>query len=418
MDLPFEYISGIMLFITLTLHLVGVAVAVGLDGTLEKKRRSIMIALICLSFVLVLQDYGEVIFTEYYVNTMLRTFFAVLGYSLRPAILVLFACLIDLKHKHLIAWTLVAINCILYSTAFYTKLVFMISDSNSYVGGPLSFTCHIISGMLLAYNVLVAILEFKSEKAKGIVMPLIFAAFVVVGIVLDLIKNPFTLHWVGYVTIAVVEACVLFYLWLHFILERKYNEAIAVEEKYKTMISQLQPHFIYNTLSAITMIKGMPEQGKKAISDFSIYLRQNLDVMTVAEIVSFEMELIHINKYIELEKLRFADKITIEFDIKYQDFFVPALTIQLLVENAIKHGITQKDEGGVIYISTDKDADNYIVTVQDNGVGFDTEAELSGSHFGLNNIRNRLKYAINGKLEIQSEIGKGTIAKVFIPILK
>ena len=413
-----ETISGIMLFITLSLHLIGVAVAVLLDVNLEKKRRSIMIALICLSFALVLQDYGETVFSVYRADVFWRTFFAVLGYALRPTILVLFVCLIDPKRKHVVAWVLVGLNALLHTTAFYTNWVFMISKLNYYVGGPLKYTCHIVSSILLAYNVFVAIREFKEEKAKGILMPLVFAALVVVGIVLDIVKDPWTFRWTGYVTIAVVECCVLFYLWLHFVLQRRYQKAIETEQRYKTMISQLQPHFIYNTLSAISVIDGMPEKAKKAIYDFSTYLRQNLDAMTSAELVPFEKELEHINKYLDLERLRFGEKINVVFDIKCSDFSLPALTAQLLVENAVKHGVTQKDEGGTIYVSTEKDDRNYIVTVRDDGVGFDAEKEILGSHFGIKNIRKRIEYAMKGTLEIQSEIGKGTTAKVRIPINK
>ena len=410
-----ETISGIMLFITLSLHLIGVAVAVLLDVNLEKKRRSIMIALICLSFALVLQDYGETVFSVYRTDVFWRTFFAVLGYALRPTILVLFVCLIDPKRKHVVAWVLVGLNALLHTTAFYTNWVFMISKLNYYEGGPLKYTCHIVSSILLAYNVFVAIREFKEEKAKGILMPLVFAALVVVGIVLDIVKDPWTFRWTGYVTVAVVECCVLFYLWLHFVLQRRYQKAIETEQRYKTMISQLQPHFIYNTLSAITVIDGMPEKAKKAIYDFSTYLRQNLDAMTSAELVPFEKELEHINKYLDLEKLRFGEKINVVFDIKCFDFSLPPLTVQLLVENAVKHGITQKDEGGTIYVSTEKDDRNYIVTVRDDGVGFDTEKEISGNHIGINNIRKRIEYSIDGTLEIASEIGKGTTATIIIP---
>ena len=418
MEINFEYTCGVIIFIILLLNLIGVAVAVAFDKNLSKKRKLIMALLVIFSFVLIIANYGETITEQYVANKMLRILFAIIGYSLRPAIIVLFVELIDTERRHIPAWVLVGVNFILHTTAFYSELVFTISRYNYYVGGPLKYTCLVISSILFAYSLFVVFREFRTGDNKKNFVTLIFIALAILGIVLDIIKYPWTIHWVDYLTIMVVECCIFFYLWLHFILEQKYKEAIMTEKRYQTMISQLQPHFIYNTLSAITAIDNMPDEAKNAIYDFSAYLRQNLDAITTKDLVPFEKELEHIKKYINLEKLRFDDKINVVFDIKDIDFSLPALTIQLLVENAIKHGITQKDEGGTVHIITEKDDKNHIVVVSDDGVGFDLDEDISGSHFGLNNISKRLEYTIGGTLTITSEKGKGTTAKVFIPIKK
>ena len=190
-------------------------------------------------------------------------------------------------------------------------------------------------------------------------------------------------------------------------------ELMALKEQ--NMIGQIQPHFIFNALSAIHGIDGVPEKAQDAIGDFSNYLRENLDTLSGPNLVSFNKELEHIKKYVSLEKLRFGDRVNVVFDIKCSDFFLPAMTVQMLVENAIKHGVTQKEEGGTVAVTSEKKGDSFVVTVADDGVGFDTEKEITGNHIGINSIRKRLNYFVDGTLEITSEIRVGTTAKIIIP---
>ena len=188
--------------------------------------------------------------------------------------------------------------------------------------------------------------------------------------------------------------------------------------KEQNLIGQIQPHFIYNSLTAIVGIDGMPKEAQDAIGDFSNYLRENLDTLNGPNLVSFNKELDHIKKYVSLEKLRFGERVNVIFDIKCSDFFLPAMTVQMLVENAIKHGITQKEEGGTITVTSEKKDDSFVVTVTDDGVGFDTKKEITGNHIGINSIRKRLNYYVDGTLEITSEVGVGTTAIITIPVNK
>ena len=119
----------------------------------------------------------------------------------------------------------------------------------------------------------------------------------------------------------------------------------------------------------------------------------------------------------KLEKLRFKDKLNVMFDIGVRDFMLPAMTLQMIVENAIKHGITQKESGGTVTITTAETEDSYVITVEDTGVGFDVNAPRpeNGSHIGLTNLSSRLTSMVGGTFEISSEIGVGTTARVVIP---
>ena len=126
----------------------------------------------------------------------------------------------------------------------------------------------------------------------------------------------------------------------------------------------------------------------------------------------------HVETYIELEKLRFKNKLKIEYDIRDTQFVIPPLTLQMLVENAIKHGVTIKETGGTVTISTVETEDYHILKVADDGVGFDTSkppADESRSHIGIINIKQRLSEMLDGSLDIESRIGEGTVATVTIP---
>ena len=179
----------------------------------------------------------------------------------------------------------------------------------------------------------------------------------------------------------------------------------------KVMMSQIQPHFVYNSLSSIsTLIPLDPAKAQSALDSFTEYLRHNLSSLTETKLIPFEAELKHIETYIELEKIRFNDRINVIYDIKVRDFNVPPLSIQPIVENAIKHGILKKIEGGTLTFKTYKKDNAYIVEVVDDGVGFDlNDVDFSKNvHLGLNNIQYRLNTMCDGSVDIISKVGKGT----------
>lgn len=191
------------------------------------------------------------------------------------------------------------------------------------------------------------------------------------------------------------------------------------ESRILLMISQIQPHFLYNMLNTIYHLCDKDvELAKKAVDDFSTYLRNNIDSLSTTELISFDTELEHIKTYIELEKVRFGEELEVVYDIKTTGFYLPILSIQPLVENAIKHGVSKKRGGGKVTLSSYEDDENYIITIKDTGVGYDTlntELDDSKSHIGLENVKDRLESRVEGKLVMESEIGVGTTATVYIP---
>lgn len=184
------------------------------------------------------------------------------------------------------------------------------------------------------------------------------------------------------------------------------------------MLSQIQPHFMYNALNTIKYLtKKDPKSAETAIVKFSNYLRANMDSLTQKEPIPFKKEMEHVQNYIHIESLRFGDRLKVEYDIRYDDFIIPPLTIQPIAENAIKHGINQKVDGGTLKISS-YEADNKIfIVIEDDGVGFDINEEKNDdrSHIGMQNIKTRLKEMLNAWVEVISIQGTGTRVTIIIP---
>jgi two-component system LytT family sensor kinase len=118
-----------------------------------------------------------------------------------------------------------------------------------------------------------------------------------------------------------------------------------------------------------------------------------------------------------LEKLRFKDRLNIVYNIRTYDFFVPSLTIQPIVENSVKYGVGQKEEGGTVTLSTWEENDCYKIKVEDDGVGFNPyETQSDGRmHIGIDNVKNRLAAMCKGTMTIDSKKGEGTIVVITIP---
>ena len=189
----------------------------------------------------------------------------------------------------------------------------------------------------------------------------------------------------------------------------------------KLMVSQIQPHFLYNTLGTIYQLCGKDVKlAQETIKSFTKYLRTNMESLDRNTLVSFEKELEHTKTYLSIELLRFSDVLKVEYDINDTNFELPALTLQPLVENAVKHGIRSRVEGGTVTITAKRDAGKVLVSVRDDGMGYDTSKlpDDGRAHIGVANVRKRLEYMCGGKLEVESEIGVGTTATIVLEDVK
>ena len=198
--------------------------------------------------------------------------------------------------------------------------------------------------------------------------------------------------------------------------ERIVLNAQLTESRVSTMMSQIRPHFIYNTLGSIEQLCNIdPPKAGELVHNFAKYLRGNFGELDNPKPILMSQEMEHVHHYISIENVRFPD-MTFSFEMNSDDFHIPALTIQPIVENAIKHGLMKLEKGGTIRVVSYETNTHYCVRVEDDGAGFDTDVLFDErKHVGIRNIRGRLKAMVNGTLEIESTEGVGTKVLIMIP---
>ena len=193
-------------------------------------------------------------------------------------------------------------------------------------------------------------------------------------------------------------------------------EARLTLSRSMTMMSQIRSHFVFNLLNAISgMCKYDPEKADDTIVRFARYLRSNINIMEDDKPIPFSTDLHQLEDYVILEQVRFGDRITFLTDIEEERFLIPPLILQPVVENSIKHGLSRKKEGGTIMLRTRSDEKNIIITVEDDGIGFDRAELEKEKSVGLKNIRFRLHHLAGGTLKIDSRPDCGTTVTIKIP---
>ena len=151
------------------------------------------------------------------------------------------------------------------------------------------------------------------------------------------------------------------------------------------------------------------------VHNFAKYLRGNFGELDNPKPILMSQEMEHVHYYVSIEQVRFPD-MTFIFEMNSSNFHLPALTVQPIVENAIKHGLMKLSKGGTIRVVSYETSDHYCITVEDDGAGFDTSLLLTDrKRLGIRNIKERLKVMVNGTLEIESTLGVGTKVLITIP---
>ena len=306
-----------------------------------------------------------------------------------------------------------AFNIILFTAYFVLDIVnaftgfFFYAENGEYVRNNLMI---LSQGYQFIMFAIVFIVTLANKQLK-IREKIAFAFYCLLPLVAIIFQNVFRGYAIAYVAIIVTVEILFFFVNVEKNIELSKEEEKNKEAQIKLMLSQIQPHFIYNSLSAIsTLITIDPDGAQQSLDDFTDYLRSNLSSLTETRLIPFANELKHIKTYVNLEKLRFSDRINVIYDIGTLDFVIPPLTIQPLVENAIKHGILKKIEGGTVTLTTYETDSSYIIEVKDDGIGFDmSEIDFDENlHFGLKNISYRIKKSCEGDLSITSKPNIGT----------
>lgn len=211
------------------------------------------------------------------------------------------------------------------------------------------------------------------------------------------------------------------YVYTAFIMRSERKIRLSNEYKLQTeqlkatiLTQQMKPHFVFNSLATIkAMYHKDLEEGDHALDLFSKQLRSDIEAID-KELIPLDAELEYVANYVDFENIKRENApINVIFNIDYADFYVPALSLQPLVENAVKHGQLDKKEDGNIIIAAFSDGETAVIEVTDNGIGFDVSTVRKGS-CGINNTRARFEMLLDAKTEIKSELNVGTTVTVRI----
>lgn len=410
-----NYVDTLALIPVLTL-LGLLTLIVSIDDYILPNLKQTMCFIIAAVFSLAAQNYIEYRLTAGELHWLARTLVSIYGYAVRPLILVLFLCLIAPQKRLGWAWALVGVNAAVHVTALYSHLCFWIDAQNRFQRGPLGRMCLYVSAILFVCVFVATIRTSEPRKRKETWVPLLVLGLIVGALVLDdnvgLTPQP-----VSYLTIAVVISCVMYYIWLHLQFVREHEQALRAEQRIQIMMTQIQPHFLYNTIATIrALCRRDADKAGEVAEKFGDYLRQNLDSLGIVGLIPFAKELEHTQVYAQIEMVRF-DNIRVTYDIQDESFEVPPLTLQPLVENAIRHGVRIREEG-LVRVSTWRGEDSHVIAVWDNGAGFDVKNidASGGSHIGIRNVQERIEGMCGGSLKVESRVDEGTTVTIEIPV--
>ena len=196
-------------------------------------------------------------------------------------------------------------------------------------------------------------------------------------------------------------------------------EAAVKDYELKTLKSQLNPHFIFNALNSIrALIKENPESAQTAVTYLSNILRYSLNKENIETVNLFD-ELLTVSDYLKLESIRFEERLKYKIDVDEasKQVEIPPMMIQTLVENGIKHGLSNREQGGEIHISTNLTDSHLIIEIRNTG-SFEDEELKKSKGFGIKNTKHRLNliYGENAKFTIENETDNIVLAKIIIPI--
>lgn len=314
----------------------------------------------------------------------------------------------------LFLWVLNGTNLALVLTNPATQLYYRVTEANAVSPGPLAWLYELL---MLTQTVLMVpvVVRLHARHGRWTTIRLLLCGLVIgMAAAIDVVWDGLRLT-----TPAVSIVLVILSVGVQMRLEEDLVQARAeaAESRVRLLSGQIHPHFVFNSLTAIkALVSENPELAESAIQDFSDYLRSHLDVMSAARMVPFPTEIDHVRHYVALEQADPVRPLEVSYELEVEDFLVPPLTVQPLVENAIRHGIRTREEGGHVSIASRRSSGGIEVVVSDDGRGFSsaTQRQNQRSRVGIDNVRERIERQCGGSLVVRSD-ELGTVAMMLIP---
>ncbi len=311
------------------------------------------------------------------------------------------------------------------SALFIDGFVYITSE-NQYFRGPLyPFSLAPIIGVLLL-NFMNTIRRRAQLSRKVFLAFLIAILPIAAALTVQLFVDVFTLVDVSYV----LSALAMYSLILSDQIDkdRRHQQEIVrqqqeivrqqqeiAHERANVMVLQMRPHFIYNTLMSIhSLCRLDPLKAQQITMDFTNYLRRNFNAVASDSAIPFSTELEHTRAYLAVEQAQYDDMLIVDYDTPFTQFRLPPLTLQPIVENAVKHGMNPYSGPLRVSIRTRRTDIGAEIIVENNGIDF-KPLDDGEPHIALKNIQQRLKMMCGGSMSIVPRDGGGTVVKLMIP---
>lgn len=311
---------------------------------------------------------------------------------------------------------LIAIIAVL--TNAFVGYFFKISEQGEYIKGPYYIVTYLLALSVYVCTVIYTIKATMTVRDKLMLLIISSIPFIssLISYFLDLPRSHLTIF------LAVLFIYTVFFVdKVQQVQEKEIllslREKQLSDSEVNALRAKMNPHFIYNTLSSIYGLSlTRPEAAADMTLKLESYLRDNFGKISINPMIPFFEELEHLKYYIDIEQIRFPN-LKVEYDITADYFLVPSLSVQPMVENAIRHGIQKvEDARGTIKISSWEDADGFFILIEDNGVGIREDFLNDGKvHLGLKNTQTRLRLLCGGSLKINALSPHGTRCQIFIP---
>lgn len=311
-----------------------------------------------------------------------------------------------------IVFWLFVLYAVLLTVTQFTTFIYYYTPDNLYHRGPWYPLLLIIPALSMLVLFIGVLYWRKKLSHKQFLAFLLYTVLPAVGMVIQMFF--YGIYAVGFGTTLAAMSMYLFIM-LDQVEKHVRRQEEILRQRTSIAVLQMRPHFIYNTLLSIYYLCEQDvKKAQQVILDFSSYLRQNFTAIGKAEMIPISEELEHTRAYLAVEQVRFADMLFVEFDTPFTRFRIPPLTLQPIVENAVKYGADPELGPLKITVQTRETPNGIEIIVTDTGPGY-APADDSEPHIALENIRERLRLMCGGTLDIRSGAAGGTVVTIKIP---
>lgn len=349
-------------------------------------------------------------------NTI-HTVFSVIGYWLRPVVILIQLFIIAPNKRWRLPLCLPAVvNTVVFSMPLFGVKAGFVFINNRWHPAPLHATVYLVVLIYLVILIVFSGIYFRKKDTSRCQM-LMLMLFLSLGFA--------WLEYNGFFFARTTEGTVIcglaYYIYLSTIYQQELTETITRKElaisqaEMKILRNQIQPHFIFNTLTIIrSLVRTDRKKAIEAVNTFSKYLRTHINTIQEDELIPFDDEIKNVCLYLELAQADYPGRIEIVYDLKVTDFRIPPLILEPIVENAVQHGISRN--GGRIIISTFTENDEIVIRISDNGTAKKelTEKAVTRTGVGLDNTQKRIELKCEGKMAINIT-DSGCIVTIRLP---